>query len=119
MGLVFRCLDHSNYFVKLIILVANHLLLVIKHLPVVKIASLVILAVLAFLIPYFLLLGGKCRLVTLNGSVVLGQLALNDIVDVVDETYAASNLLLADAWVLVRLILVVVHELVEIAQISL
>ena len=91
----------------------------IKYLPVVKITSLVIFTIFAALIPNFLLLSSKCSLVTLNGSIVLGQLTLNDIVDFIDETYAASNLLLTDARVLVRLVLVVVHELVEIAQISL
>ena len=119
LSLVLRCLDHSNYFVKLIVLVANHLLLVIKYLPVVQIASLVILTVLAALIPNFLLLSSKCSLVTLNGSIVLGQLTLDDIVDIIDETYAASNLLFTDARVLVRLVLVVVHELVKVAQVCL
>ena len=119
LSLVLRCLDHSNYFVKLIVLVANHLLLVIQYLPVVHITSLVILTVLAALIPNFLLLSSKCSLVTLNSSIVLGQLTLDDIVDIIDETYAASNLLFTDARVLVRLILVVVHELVKVAQISL
>ena len=119
LSLVLRCLDHSNYFVKLIVLVANHLLLVIEYLPVVQIASLVILTVLAALIPNFLLLSCKCSLVTLNGSIVLGQLTLDDIVDIIDETYAASNLLFTDARVLVRLVLVVVHELVKVAQVCL
>ena len=91
----------------------------IKYLPVVKITSLVIFTIFAALIPDFLLLCSKCSLVTLNSSIVLGQLTLDDIVDIIDETYAASNLLLADTRVLVRLVLVVVHELVEIAQISL
>ena len=119
LSLVLRCLDHSNYFVKLIVLVANHLLLMIKYLPVVQIASLVILTVLAALIPNFLLLSSKCSLVTLNGSIVLGQLTLDDIVDIIDETYAASNLLFTDARVLVRLVLVIVHELVKVAQVCL
>ena len=91
----------------------------LQNLTVVEITRLVVLAVFPALILNFILLCGECSLAALHGSVVLSQLALNDIVDLVDEIYAAIYLLLADTGVLVRLILVIVHHLVKVAQVSL
>ena len=117
--LVLGGLDYANHLVKLVILVPNHLLLVLKNLAIVKIACLVIFTIFAPFVLDLLLLGCQGRLVALDGSVLLGQLALDDIVDLLDEPNATRDLLLADAGVLVRLVLIIVHQLVKVAQVGL
>ena len=66
LGLVLRGLDDTDDFIELVVLVANHLLLVLQDLPVVEIPRLVELAVLAALVPGLLLLGGQRGLVALD-----------------------------------------------------
>ena len=66
LGLVLRGLDDTDDFIELVVLVANHLLLVLQDLPVVEIPRLIELAVFAALVPSLLLLGGQRGLVALD-----------------------------------------------------
>ena len=85
---------------------------------VIQITSLVILSILTTLV-ILILSRSKGSLVALDRAIFLGQLTLDQILDVVDQVDAAPDLFLADARVLVGLILVVVHQLVEIGQVCL
>ena len=91
----------------------------LQNLAIVKIACLVILTIFAPFVLDLLLLGCQGRLVALDGSILLGQLALYDIVDFLNEANTTRDLLLADTRVLVRLVLVIVHQLVKVAQVGL
>jgi hypothetical protein len=95
------------------------LLLVLKNLSVIEVSGLIVLAILTSLVSSLLLLRGKGSLIVLHRAIVLSQLARDNFFDLIDEADSTIDLLLVDAWVLVRLILVIVHQLVEVAQISL
>lgn len=120
MGLV-RCrLDDSNNSVKLVILVLNHLLLVSKELFVLKVTRLVELPIVSSLVPVLVCGGrGQSSLVVLNAAILLGDLTTNEFFDLVDEVDTSCDFFLVDARVLVRLVLIVVHQLVEVAHVRL
>ena len=84
LGLVLSGLDDSNDFVKLVILIPDHLLLVLKDLTVVKISSLVIFIILSTFILDLVLLRGECSLVVFHGTIVLSQLSRYDFFNLVD-----------------------------------
>ena len=75
LGLVLGGLDYTYDCSKLLILIADHFLLVLKDLTVIEITCLVILSIVTFIILDFFLLGGKRCLVTLHSAIVLGQLS--------------------------------------------
>ena len=120
LGLVLDRLHNADNFVKLVVLVFDHLFLVKENLLVFHVASLVKLSIFSTLIPVLIgSLGSKSRLVVLDTPVLLGELALHEVFDIIDEVDAAIDFLFVDARVLVRLVLVIVHQLVEVVHVCL
>ena len=119
LSLVLSRLDYANDLVKLVVLIADHLLLVLEDLTIVKITSLIILSIFTSLILYLLLLSGESSLIVLHGAIVLRQLPIDDLFDIVDEVNALFDFFFVHTWVLVWLILIIVHELIKVAQVSL
>lgn len=117
--LILGGLDDANDFIELIVLIPDHLLLVLKDLSIVKITGLLILTVFTTLILSLFLLGSQGGLIAFQSSILLGQLPLDNFVDLLDEADTPRDLFLADARVLVRLVLIVIHELIKVAQIGL
>ena len=75
LSLVLCCLDNANNFVKLVVLFLNHVLLHLKHLLIVKVSSLIKLAILPSFIPLLFLLCGDCCLIVFDRAILLGQLS--------------------------------------------
>lgn len=119
LSLVLRRLHNSNNFVQLAVLVLYQVFLKGQYLSVFQVAGLVKLIVFSSLVPILVLLGGQSSLIVLNASVLLSELAHHKIFDFVDEGDSTSDLFFVHSRVLVRLILVVVHQLVEVAHVGL
>ena len=82
--LILGGLDDANDLIELIVLIPDHLLLVLKDLSIVKIASLLKLTVFTTLILSLLLLGSQGGLIAFQSSIFLGQLPFDNIVDLLD-----------------------------------
>ena len=119
LGFILSRLHDSNNFIKLAILVFKHCFLVLEHLAIVEVTSLIVLAVLSFVVLGCVSCGGQASLIVFKTPVLLSELASDEVLDVVDEGDATSNLFLVDTGILVWLVLIVVHQLVEVAQVSL
>ena len=117
--LIFGSLNYPDNFVKLPILVPYHFFLMLKNLSIIQVSSLIIFSIFTASILLFLLLGCQISLIILDRAVFLGELSLNQLLDLWYQTYAALDLLLAHARVLVRFICVVVIELVEVRDVCL
>ena len=117
--LIFGSLNYTYNFVKLPILVSYHFFLMLKNLSIIQVSSLVIFPVFAAGILLFLLLSCQISLIIFDRAVFLGELSLNQLLNLCYQTYAALDLLLAHARVLVRFICVVVIELIKVRDICL
>ena len=96
-------------------MVSQHIFLKGKNLAVIEVAGFIELAVLPPLELDLLLGGGaQCSLVALDGPVFLSQLVRHEILDVLNQADAPGHLFLAQAGVLVRLILINFHKLVKV-----
>ena len=85
---------------------------------IIKITSLIILSIFTSLILYLLLLSSESSLVVLHSAIVLRQLPIDDLFDIVDEVNALFDFFFVHTWVLVWLILIIVHELIKVAQVN-
>ena len=73
LGLVLGGFDYTNDVTKLLILIADHFLLVLKDLTVMKITVLVTLSIVTFIILDLPSPGGKRCLVALHSAIALSQ----------------------------------------------
>ena len=116
---VFCGLDDSNDLVKLIILTSDHILLVLQYLTIVHIASLVELSILSSFVAGLFGCCGKCCLIGLNWSILSCKLSIDSLLKLVDCSNAFVDLFFGDSRVFVGLILIVVQQLLKVADISL
>ena len=100
-------------------MVLEHVLLLLEDLAIVQVTGLIELAVFAAIVLSFVLGSGQTGLVVLQTTVLLSELSSDEFFDLVDESDAALDLFFVDTRVLVGLILVVVHQLVKVAQVGL
>jgi len=75
LGLVLGRLDDANHSLELVVLVLNHILLDIQHLPVVQVPSLIKFVIFSSLVPLLFYLGGKRCLIVFYRPVLLGELS--------------------------------------------
>ena len=79
--LIFGSLNYTDNFVKLPILVPYHFFLMLKNLSIIQVSSLVIFPVFAAGILLFLLLGCQISLIIFDRAVFLGELSLNQLLN--------------------------------------
>ena len=83
--LVLGRFNDTDDLLELPVLIFEQVFLQTKHLFIVKISSLVVLAILTFLVASLLMGSGLCSLVVLNCTILLSETATDQILNIVDE----------------------------------
>ena len=116
--LILSRLDNSNHFVKLVVRIGDLFLLELEDLAVVKFSCLLKLTIFSAT-EIFLILCSQRSLCVVQGPIFLGQLSADEFLNIVDKIDTAADLFFAYSLVLMRLILIIVHQLVKVTEICL
>ena len=82
---VLSSLNNTDNFVKLPILIPYHFFLMLENLSVIQVSRLVIFPVLTASVLLFLLLGSQVSLIIFDRAVFLGQLSLNQLLNLFNQ----------------------------------